>query len=76
MARSNFASQSFIGSWVDFRGLNVNNSGAYTVAQAWKTKDDAFPRGVLGHRFVVSNEVESCRSAHAEQVESVETMET
>jgi hypothetical protein len=42
-ARSDFVSQSFTGSWVDFRGSNVNNSEAYEVARAWKTDEDAFP---------------------------------
>jgi hypothetical protein len=38
-----FALQSFPGSRVDFRGSNVNNSGAYEVARAWKTDEYAFP---------------------------------
>jgi hypothetical protein len=43
VAGPNFALQSFRGSWVDFRGSNVNNSEAYEVAQVWNTDDIAFP---------------------------------
>ena len=42
-AHPNFALQSFLGSWVDFRGSNVNNSEAYEVARVWKTDENAFP---------------------------------
>ena len=41
--RLNFAIQSFNGSWVDFHGANVNNSGAHKVARAWKTDERTFP---------------------------------
>ena len=42
-AHRDFALQSFLGSWVDFRGSNVNNSEAYEVARVWKTDENAFP---------------------------------
>ena len=53
-----FVSQSFLGSWVDFRRCNVNNSEAYEVARVWKTDERAFPSREC---WAISSSFRMCR---------------